>query len=106
MASFAVSGPTEIAMTSPFILSRSLSASSTANSSYGLRMNFTPAGSIDFVSPPTLMRVVVSGTWLTQTAMVIVWEYRVLSSEYAGVQVHSVLRTRYRSEERRVGKEC
>src|SRR5207253_7902345 len=65
-------GPNVTTTTSPvpaFSLSRS--ASSTANSSYGLRMNLTPASSSDLPSEAILTRVSESGTRLMQTAIFI-----------------------------------
>jgi putative membrane protein len=47
--------------------SRIFRASSTANSSYGLRIHVTPAGSIALPSGPILTRVSVSATCLMQT---------------------------------------
>src|SRR6184192_2370898 len=49
----------------------SRSASSTANSSYGLRMNLTPASSSDLPSGAILTRVSESGTRLMHTAILI-----------------------------------
>src|SRR2546422_2827984 len=70
IVSWAAAGPSAITTTSPApAFSFRRSASSTANSSYGLRMNLTPASSSDLPSAAILTRVSESGTRLMQTAI-------------------------------------
>ena len=68
IVSCAASGPSATTTTSPApAFSLRWSASSTANSSYGLRMNLTPLSSVEIPSPAMRMRVSVSGTRLMHT---------------------------------------
>src|SRR5256886_1148891 len=70
IVSWAAAGPSAITTTSPApAFSFRRSASSTANSSYGLRMNLTPASSSDLPSAAIFTRVSESGTRLMQTAI-------------------------------------
>src|SRR5438046_9572309 len=81
IVSWAAAGPSAITTTSPgpaFSFRRS--ASSTANSSYGLRMNLTPASSSDLPSAAILTRVSESGTRFMQTA-IFMWEVSVVSHQ-------------------------
>src|SRR5438105_12871624 len=72
IVSWAAAGPSAITTTSPApAFSFRRSASSTANSSYGLRMNLTPASSSDLPSAAILTRVSESGTRLMHTAILI-----------------------------------
>src|SRR5256885_5237243 len=70
IVSCAAAGPSDTTTTSPVpACSLRRSASSTANSSYGLRMNLTPASSSDLPSEAILTRVSESGTRFTHTAI-------------------------------------
>src|SRR5256886_17687920 len=70
IVSCAAGGPSDTPTTSPVpACSLRRSASSTANSSYGLRMNLTPASSSDLPSEAILTRVSESGTRFTHTAI-------------------------------------
>src|SRR2546421_7785678 len=81
IVSWAAAGPSAITTTSPApAFSFRRSASSTANSSYGLRMNLTPASSSDLPSAAILTRVSESGTRLMQTA-IFMWEFSVVSHQ-------------------------
>src|SRR5436190_14752538 len=95
MVSCAAAGPSAITTTSPEpACSLRCKASSTANSSYGLRMNLTPASSSDLPSAAILTRVSESGTRLMQTAIFMGKERKparpvlaTLRSPYSGLAV-------------------
>src|SRR5437870_2665407 len=70
IVSCAAGGPSDTMTTSPApACSLRRRASSTANSSYGLRINLTPASSSDLPSEAILTRVSESGTRFTHTAI-------------------------------------
>src|SRR5467141_4618256 len=72
IVSCAAGGPSDTMTTSPApACSLRRRASSTANSSYGLRINLTPASSSDLPSEAILTRVSESGTRFTHTAIFI-----------------------------------